>query len=112
MSWENIYYNPEKFGLIEVAEISWSDESYQFDLTVVWRQKNTGKWFVESDSGCSCPSPFESVNLENAAVYDKISAVAEIASLAASREDSFYSPKSHWQPQVRRAIEAILGRGE
>lgn len=56
--YENIYYSPEKFGMETVGEISWSEPCYDFDLTCVWKQAR-GKFFIASDSGCSCPSPFE-----------------------------------------------------
>ena len=54
----NPYYNPEDFGLTIVDEIEWRDEPYEFDMTVVWKDKS-GKYWIASDSGCSCPSPFE-----------------------------------------------------
>lgn len=54
----NIYYHPEKYGLTTVGQIEWCDDPYQFDLTVVWKD-NAGQIYWASDSGCSCPSPFE-----------------------------------------------------
>lgn len=54
----NPYYNPEDFGLTIVDEIEWRDEPYEFDLTVIWKDKS-GKYWIADDSGCSCPSPFE-----------------------------------------------------
>lgn len=54
----NVYYGPEEFDLKTVGEISWDDEPYQFELTVVWKD-NEGNLYWASDSGCSCPSPFE-----------------------------------------------------
>jgi hypothetical protein len=55
----NIYYHPEEFGLEVVAKIDDRWACYSFDLTVVWRDIATGKKYWASDSGCSCPSPFE-----------------------------------------------------
>ena len=55
----NPYYNPEEMGLEIVAQIDYSDGSYQFDYRIVWRHKETGKLFTARDSGCSCPTPFE-----------------------------------------------------
>lgn len=58
-SWDNnIYYNPEKWGLVQVASIDWSDGNWQFDLTVVW-QHTDGTFYTADSAGCSCPSPFE-----------------------------------------------------
>lgn len=104
----DIYYNPEKFGLKTVAEIEWSDESYQFDTTCVWVHPETGRWFVESDSGCSCPSPFEDfTDLGKLAVYDQRSAAVELLSIASSQSDSTYSPASFWRSQVTETIAKI-----
>lgn len=59
MSLVDIYYSPEKFDLEVVGEIDFSSGSYEFDLTVVWRDTETGALYYADDSGCSCPSPFE-----------------------------------------------------
>ena len=55
----NIYYNPEHYELVPVAEIDYSDGDYCFDLRVVWRSRLDGRLYTARDSGCSCPSPFE-----------------------------------------------------
>jgi hypothetical protein len=52
------YSSPEKYGLEIVGEVEWYDEPYEFDMTVVWKDKE-GQLYYASDSGCSCPSPFE-----------------------------------------------------
>ena len=57
----NVYYHPEQSGLETVGEIEFSDENYQFDLLVVWQRKEDGAFFYGTDSGCSCPTPFEGV---------------------------------------------------
>lgn len=59
---EDVYSSPENYGLAIVGEIEWSDESYQFDMTVLWVHGETKILYVGSDSGCSCPSPFEDVH--------------------------------------------------
>jgi len=51
----NIYSATEKFGLETVGEVEFSSGAYEFDTTVVWRDKETGSLYVASDSGCSCP---------------------------------------------------------
>lgn len=56
----NVYDNPEKFGLEQVAQIDYSDGSYQFDYRVVWKStKKDGTLYTARNAGCSCPSPFE-----------------------------------------------------
>lgn len=62
MGWNtpDVYYNPEKFGLTKVAELDFSSGSYEFDITAVFtKDDEPGKFYWASDSGCSCPSPFE-----------------------------------------------------
>lgn len=49
---------PAEFELVD--EIEWSDGNYQFDTTGVFKELATGKLFYGTDSGCSCPSPWES----------------------------------------------------
>lgn len=61
----NIYYSPEQYGLETVGQVDWSDEPYQFDMTVVWRRVADGQLFYASDSGCSCPSPFEDTGVDD-----------------------------------------------
>jgi hypothetical protein len=58
----NPHYNPENCGLELVADIELDNESYQFNLVVVWRDIKTGALYMGRDSGCSCPSPFEDVH--------------------------------------------------
>lgn len=53
----NVYYSPEDFGLVIVAEID-SGGSYEFDQVVVWRDRAGDLWGAH-DCGCSCPTPFE-----------------------------------------------------
>jgi len=55
----NPYYNPEKCGLEIIEFIDNSKYEYTFDYTIIWRDIETGKYYEGSDSGCSCPTPFE-----------------------------------------------------
>ena len=61
MAWDrpDVYYSPEKFGLEVVAAFERPDLSWEFDMFVIWRHVETGQLYYGSDSGCSCPSPFE-----------------------------------------------------
>ncbi len=59
MSWDtNVYYHPEKHELTQIGMLSDPNACYSFDDLVVW-QHTDGRLFWASDSGCSCPSPFE-----------------------------------------------------
>lgn len=57
---KNPYSNPEACGL-ELLAVASDDEPYQFDLLCLWRDLDSGRFFVGDDSGCSCPMPFEDV---------------------------------------------------
>jgi len=58
----NIYYYPEKFGveIVDTYETGWS---YSFDKTILFRKN--GDYFVLHDSGCSCPTPFENLGVND-----------------------------------------------
>lgn len=105
----NMYYSPEKFGLELVAEVSWNDDSYQFDDTIVLFHRETGRWFVESDSGCSCPCPFEGLSsLDDLAVFDKTSAQSELLSIfqcQVPNEDSYGREQI---PRIKREVASAL----
>ena len=58
----DVYYSPDEFGLETIGEIQWGEQSYDFDLTVLWKRKSDGDFFMAEDSGCSCPSPFDGIN--------------------------------------------------
>lgn len=60
----NIYYNPEEFGLEIFGEIE-EPPNYSFDKSVVWRDVTTDALYVAHDSGCSCPSPFEDMGIDD-----------------------------------------------
>lgn len=55
---DNVYYNPEKYGLTIVGEVSWMEPRYDFDFTLVLVDEEGTLWWAR-DSGCSCPEPFE-----------------------------------------------------
>ena len=57
---KNPYYNPEECGLNLVDSLE-GEQDYSFDILAVWKDKDSGKFYFVSDSGCSCPVPFEDV---------------------------------------------------
>lgn len=60
----NVYYHPEKSGLTTTGEVDFSSGCYEFDYTVVWRDAS-GQLYYADDSGCSCPSPFETTGMDD-----------------------------------------------
>ena len=58
--WENnILSNPESFGLtlVDCQDIA---GAWEFDMFAIWSKGK--RLFWATDSGCSCPSPFENYN--------------------------------------------------
>lgn len=54
----DIYYSPKEYDLKIVDMLDRPDLSWEFEMLGVWQHKD-GRLFYASDSGCSCPSPFE-----------------------------------------------------
>jgi hypothetical protein len=54
----DVYSSPADYGLTPVAELELDNESYQFNIRMAWRHAD-GRLLTARDSGCSCPSPFE-----------------------------------------------------
>lgn len=53
----NPYYNPEKLDL-ELISFYEDGLSYEYNTLCFWATKD-GHVYTASDSGCSCPTPFE-----------------------------------------------------
>lgn len=54
---QNYYYSPEKSGL-ELLSFEDDNLSYEFDILAFWATQD-GVVYSASDTGCSCPTPFE-----------------------------------------------------
>lgn len=54
----NPYYSPEKCGL-EIFDTVSTGECYSFDMLVIWKKLDDNTLWYASDSGCSCPTPFD-----------------------------------------------------
>ncbi|WP_431911647.1 DUF7574 domain-containing protein [Nonomuraea jabiensis] len=108
MSWSrDVYHNPEYFGLEIVGCIDFSDGCYQFDYTVVWRNAE-GQLLFADDSGCSCPSPFESHKLEDLkpATLHTLQAHLE----ARLKENGDYYSRESENERIQGEIVALLSR--
>lgn len=53
----NPHYYPEKLDLV-MLDFADEEVNYAFDYLAFWKDKQ-GNVYSASDSGCSCPSPFE-----------------------------------------------------
>lgn len=105
----NIYYHPEAHGLEMVGEIDWDDEPYQFCITGVWK-KTRGQYYIASDSGCSCPSPFEDLQFEDLkGPYDKKALTWQLNNIREGNDDNVYGP-SRSDAELRKEIRDLLDR--
>lgn len=102
----NIYYNPEKFGLVIVGEVEFSSDSYGFDTSVVWRDVETGALYYGDDSGCSCPCPFEDTGCAD---LHKVERTQDLIDYFEGRkgESYLYDPEHH--PEMVSEIDAAVG---
>lgn len=72
----NIFYDPQAFGLTMVASADIAG-SWRFDKFVIWSDGDTLYW--ATDSGCSCPTPFEDydrTNLNTGSLNDILKAIS------------------------------------
>jgi hypothetical protein len=102
----NIYYNPEDFGLETIGEFDWYEESYEFDITAVWKSKR-GEYWIGNDSGCSCPSPFEDFrDINDLDGPYKKSELKKRLNYMVTERDYYGRPEA----EIRSDISAILDR--
>lgn len=62
----NVYYSPEKFGLVILGTLDEPDLSYEYNTLVVFQRIKVGSMYWAHDSGCSCPTPFETYRFNGA----------------------------------------------
>lgn len=81
----------EALGLKAIACFDDPEASYSFDMFCIWQRKSDGALFYGTDSGCSCPSPFEGVG--------------SVAQLNAITKDGFESFKRVFQKWGKQGCE-------
>lgn len=90
MSWDvNVYYNPEKCNLTQIGMLSDPDASWSFNDLVVWQHVD-GRIFYATDSGCSCPTPFED--------YNSLEDLTEVVNTTASWDAFQLAVENHCVP--------------
>ena len=104
----NIYYDPEKFGLRTIGEAEFSSGGYEFDTTVVWQDVETGALYYASDSGCSCPCPFDS---ESRATITRIDRMQDLIDHLEERKEECYryDTSNEWNASDVASIDAECG---
>ena len=77
----NPYYQAEEFGLTPLGEVELREPCYSFDILAVWYHAETKRFYWATDSGCSCPAPFEDYkDLESLNVGNKAECLAAVDS--------------------------------
>ncbi|WP_431941638.1 DUF7574 domain-containing protein [Nocardia grenadensis] len=101
MGWNSpdVYYDPDKFGLIKVGELTLEEPDYSFNIGLVLYHPDTQNFYYVEDSGCSCPSPFE--NFTSIESLGKPMKYEELWLKLRSVKGSTYSP-----PETPIAIQA------
>lgn len=103
----NAYYEPGKLGLSVVATADQENMSWEFDTFVVWKH-NDGRIFCASDSGCSCPTPFEDyTTLESLTKIDSLSQLKYEVENWAGEQDECRRPGK----DLLQACESLFKNG-
>jgi len=108
---DNPYSSPEKYDLEIVGEIDWEEESYQFDISVVWKE-GRGKYYLGDDSGCSCPAPFEDYTkkeqLDGPMNKRSLEAALRYRIKEKASEDKYYGrPRAELEKDVRELLAKL-----
>lgn len=87
----NPYYDPEKLEL-ELLSFDEPNLRYEYNTLCFWATKD-GQIYTASDSGCSCPTPFESFSGETQ--KDVLRQLERVGSLEQA-ENIFVSWNKDW----------------
>ncbi|WDM16722.1 hypothetical protein J3S85_37795 [Streptomyces lavenduligriseus] len=98
---ENVYHHPEKHGLTVVGEVDTAG-GYEFNMLVVWVRDEDSAMFWSTDSGCSCPSPFEDVE-----GVDGLTPVTDVSQFS-SEARKWFRDQSYVYGDGRDALERLI----
>lgn len=115
--WEmNPYYYPENSNLKIVGVVEWREPNYDFDMTVVW-QDEQGLFLMDSDTGCSCPSPFEDTDPATLTRMSKFEVAESLLAKQAAAEAEgaewkyFRAQAEYSAPKVVDVIAKVMKAG-
>jgi hypothetical protein len=106
VSHSNLYYSPAAYGVEVVLDVDKSSGAYEFDMFAIWRSQIADLYYWASDSGCSCPVPFDSIDLSNACQGNLTEAKNDAYAWLGSTPDY----NEHYWETARETIERALGR--
>jgi hypothetical protein len=103
----NPYYDPEKLEL-ELVSYDEPNLSYQYNTLCFWATKD-GRIYSASDSGCSCPIPFEDYEGETQdEVLQKLERVGSVVQ-AESIFDS-WNKNFDGKPRIQKSKKQALAK--
>jgi hypothetical protein len=107
--YSDVYANPKKLGVETVGTLNLEMQSYEFDMLLVSRDPETGKFYVLHDSGCSCPSPFETYKTRESLgePLDARTAAARVQARAAEAANNPYN-YDDYRPDASELVAKIL----
>ena len=95
-------------SLTYIGGFDWDELSYQFSETQVWKEAR-GRYYVASDSGCSCPTPFSDINYTDDdgvyGPYNKAELKGYLERLLKS--DYGYRPESELRQEISKLLAQL-----
>lgn len=105
----SLLYNPEDYGVEIVANFDAYEPNYSFDILVVVRDVKDGKLYCATDSGCSCPKPFEDhtfpTDYTEVRSWDDVKRVLDLEFPVRT-----WSRRRNNHDSLRRAVRAVVSR--
>lgn len=105
--YQDVYFTPEKFGLTTIGEVDFSSGLNEFDLFVVWKD-SAGNFLWAEDSGCSCPSPFDTYR--DVSRLDKGTAHDAAAALQERLNSQGEVAQGYGNPRADAAVTDLIGK--
>lgn len=92
-----------------IEDIDISEPDYSFDLLRVYVRKSDGMILWATDSGCSCPSPFEDVRVSD--LRESTLATFEDAYFNSGEYNDWGYPEARVRASIRDALTVAKVRG-
>lgn len=100
----NIYYKPEAFGGEIVGEVEYSSGSYEYNTVVLW--KIGDKFYIGADQGCSCPTPFTGIGIND---LEEITNINQLSQWLDKYHGFAWVPE-HREEQVKMSEVALISK--
>lgn len=103
--------NPVDEHLTKIGEVDLATPDYSFDLLAFWVRKRDGQLLYATDSGCSCPMPFDSIKVRELR-ETTLDTVLDVARREAHGPDGYETvPQVDVVQKVRDLIPAMREAG-